>query len=278
MTTDTGNVQTRKKIAVITGASSGLGREFVRQLDKETKGKKSLSVDRPEELWVIARREDRLRRLAEWTDIPLRILPYDLTERKSIELLRDQLEREPVSVRILINAAGYGRIGPTEDMDLKDLDGMIDLNCRAAVDVTQVCLPYMEEGARILEICSIAAFVPLSQLNIYAASKAFLYHYSRALRVELQPRKISVTAVCPYWIKDTEFIGIANACGATADHGIHSYPFAGTREKVAQRALKDAARNLPVSAPGLVSPFVRVVRKMLTYDQLMAVWECIRKM
>ena len=278
MITDAVNVQTRKKIAVITGASSGLGREFVRQLERIAKGKEPLFEERPEELWVIARREDRLRALAEWTDIPLRILPYDLTDRKSIELLQDQLGQEPISVRILINAAGYGRIGTTENMKLEDLDGMIDLNCRAAVDVTQICLPYMEEGAKILEICSIAAFMPLSQLNIYAASKAFLYHYSRALRVELRPRKISVTAVCPYWVKDTEFIGIANADGAYENHGIHSYPLAGTREKVVRQALKDAARNLPVSTPGVVSSIVRAARKMLPYDQLLAVWECIRKM
>ncbi|MCI5595512.1 MAG: SDR family NAD(P)-dependent oxidoreductase [Lachnospiraceae bacterium] len=72
-----------------------------------------------------------------------------------------------------------------------------------------ICLPYMKAKSRILEICSTAAFQPFQYLNVYAASKAFLYRYSRALAVELRSRKITVTAVCPYWIKDTEFIPIA---------------------------------------------------------------------
>ena len=268
----------RKNIAVITGASSGLGQEFVRQLDQASKGKDPLFKERPEELWVIARREDRLSALAQWTDIPLRILPYDLTDQKAIRALQSLLEQEWVSVRILVNAAGCGRIGATEDMELEELDRMIDLNCRVAVDVTQVCLPYMGEGARILEICSIAAFMPLSRLNVYAATKAFLYRYSRALRIELLPRRISVTAVCPYWIRDTEFIGIANAGGKGADRGIRSYPFAGTCENVVRHALTDAALSMPVSTPGPVSTVMRFVRKLLPSDLMLTAWELVRRL
>ncbi len=268
----------RKRIAVITGASSGLGEEFVRQLEVLTQGEDPLLKERPEELWVIARREEKLKELSKVTKIPLRVLPLDLTEKESIQRLQELLEEEWISVRLLINAAGCGRIGRTEEMERSALDDMIDLNCRAAVDVTQVCLPYMSEGARILEICSIAAFMPLSRLNVYAATKAFLYRYSRALRVELLPRKISVTAVCPYWIKDTEFIGIAGGGDAEGDRGIHSYPLADRRERVAHHALTDAALGMPVSTPGPVSTVTRFVRKLLPSDLLLAVWELIRRM
>ncbi len=164
----------RKRIAVITGASSGLGREFIRQLDQDAAREEPLFREKPEELWVIARREDRLRELEKETELPVRVLPYDLTDKESILALQELLEDEQPSVRLLINAAGFGKIGATENMTLEALDGMIDLNCRAAVDMTQICLPYMEKEARILEICSTSAFQPFTYLNVYAATKAFL--------------------------------------------------------------------------------------------------------
>lgn len=269
----------RKKIAVITGASSGLGREFVRQLDQDAAREEPLLREKPEELWVIARREDRLRELEKETGLPVRVLPYDLTEKQSILALQELLEDEQPSVRLLINAAGFGKIGATEDMPLEALDGMIDLNCRAAVDMTQICLPYMEKEARILEICSTSAFQPFTYLNVYAATKAFLYRYSRALRIELMPRKISVTAVCPYWVKDTEFIPLAEQ-GNKADPEepeIRSFPLATTREDVVRHALTDAALNMPVSTPGIVCTVHRFARKLFPSDILLGIWELIRR-
>lgn len=214
-----------KKIAVVTGASSGLGQEFVRQLEGACRGENALFEECPEELWVIARREERLHALAEVTSIPLRVLPMDLTQKDSIDALAELLERENPEVLMLINAAGFGRIGRTMDQTLDELDGMIDLNCRAAVDLTQLVLPYMRKNGRILEICSTAAFQPITRLNVYAATKAFLYHYSRALRVELLPLSIYVTAVCPYWVKDTEFISLAERKNEGEDPGIADYPW-----------------------------------------------------
>ena len=164
-------------------------------------------------------------------------------------------------------------------MPLEALDGMIDLNCRAAVDMTQICLPYMEKEARILEICSTSAFQPFTCLNVYAATKAFLYRYSRALRIELMPRKISVTAVCPYWVKDTEFIPLAEQ-GNKADPEepeIRSFPLATTREDVVRHALTDAALNMPVSTPGIVCTVHRFARKLFPSDILLGIWELIRR-
>lgn len=320
----------RNLVAVITGASSGLGQEFVRQLDEMTHiqeepveepapGKAPHTIqdyakdvirewkarpahtnmDRPDEIWVLARRADRLEALQELTSIPVRAFPCDLTDKETIRAFRDVLAQEQPDIRMLINAAGYGKIGPTADMSLENIEGMVDLNCRAAISMTQICLPYMRSGARILEICSIAAFQPLTRLNVYAASKAFLYSYSRSLRAELQPRGIIVTAVCPYWVKDTEFIGTAEQ-GASAfeqetaseheqerpldrylnrsnNEDIHSYPLAGHRDKVVRRALLDAELGLAVSTPGIVSTVQRFLRKFLPSDLMILAWEGIRR-
>ena len=206
-------------IAIVTGASSGLGGCFVHLLDEQEK---------LDEIWVIARREQRLNALKSQVKTPLRVLPLDLSDKAAVRSLGELLSRENPSVRVLINAAGFGKIGRWDDISLDDTESMIDLNCRAAVAVTRVTLPFMSEGARIMQICSTAAFQPFPYLGIYAASKAFLYRYTRALRIELMPRRIKVTAVCPYWIKDTEFIAVARR---TQDSSyIKHFPLA-SREK-----------------------------------------------
>ena len=142
-------------IAIVTGASSGLGAGYVRELDQ---GK--LIKEKLDEIWVIARREDRLCALGKEVQTPLRILPLDLRKNESLGILRALLSSLHPDVRFLINAAGYGKIGSWKDISLEDASGMIDLNCRAAVCMTQTVLPFMKKGARIMEICSTAAFQP----------------------------------------------------------------------------------------------------------------------
>ena len=236
------------KIAVITGASSGIGREFVRQV---------AAGECLDEIWVIARREQRLRELAGEVKLPIRPVPLDLTKQESFERYRALLERERPDVRLLINAAGFGKIGNYAAVTREDVDGMIALNCRAAVEMTVLTLPYMSEGGRILEIASTSAFQPFQQLGVYAASKAFLLRYSRALRWELFPRKIHVTAVCPYWVRGTEFIPTATG--------------------VVRRALRASRRNFAVSTPGLVCSLHRVIAKWIPHCALMAGWELLRR-
>ena len=136
------------KIALVTGASSGLGREFVRQIAEQGK---------VEEIWAIARRRDRLEALQSISAVPIRVLALDLTRPGDMEYLRNTLQDELPDIRILVNAAGMGRMGPTVDIPAKDNDAMIDLNCRAAVDVTDAAFPYLHPGSQVLEICSTAA-------------------------------------------------------------------------------------------------------------------------
>jgi uncharacterized protein len=254
------------KTAIVTGASSGLGREFVILLDR---------TEHLDEIWVIARRKDRLTALEKQVKTKLRVLPLDLTERESFRILDDLLQSEKPDVRVLINAAGFGKIGSYRTIPREVCDSMIDLNCRAAVDMTQTVLPYMHRGARILQICSTAAFQPFQYLNLYAASKAFLYRYSRALRVELFGRGIKVTAVCPYWIKDTEFIGTAKK---TADSSyIRHFPLASRQKIVARMALTDSRLGFAVSTPGIICTLHRIVAKFIPSELMMGLWALIRR-
>jgi short-subunit dehydrogenase len=270
-----------ERIAIITGASSGLGREFIRQLDHFGEDlfpaeKDGIPVRPFDAFWVIARRRDRLEELAKETKTPVRVLPMDLTDKQAIEDLSALLDKEDPDVRLLINAAGFGKIGSWRDIPLAQVDQMIDLNCRAAVDVTQICLPHMQAGGHIMEICSTAAFQPFQYLNVYAASKAFLYRYSRALSTELRKDRIRVTAVCPYWIRDTEFIPVAQKTGDAAY--IHGFPFSDTVDHVAARALSDASLGLSVSTPGPVCTLHRFFSKLLSSDLLMWIFEGIRRL
>lgn len=256
------------KIAVVTGASSGLGREFVRRISEEEK-----DID---EIWAIARRREKLEELSSISDKPVRAISLDLIEPASIDRLEEMYEEEHPEVGILINAAGFGKIGNYKKVGRQDSDRMIELNCRAAVDVTAVSLPYMKKGDRILEICSTAAFQPFQFLSIYAASKAFLYRYTRALRTELLLTGIHVTAVCPYWIKDTEFIPVAKTTeGEKKD--IRHFPLASHVKNVARMALLDSRIGLPVSTPGIMCTLHRIVAKFIPHELMMGVWALLRR-
>ena len=254
------------KIAIVTGASSGLGSEFVRQIRKQEK---------LDEIWVVARRKDRLMTLEKELRTHLRIITGDLTKPETLREIEAMLWKEKPDVRILVNAAGYGKIGSWRDIKRVDVDGMIDLNCKAAVAMTQITLPFMKRGARVLQICSTAAFQPFPYLSVYAATKAFLYRYSRALRVELYGTGIRVTAVCPYWIKDTEFIGRAKKSSDSSY--IHSFPLASRQKNVARHALLDAKLGLAVSTPGIVCTLHRAAAKIVPADLMMGAWALIRR-
>ncbi len=253
------------KIAIVTGASSGLGRAFAQQLAR---------WEDVEALWLVARREDRLRELAAELEKPARVLALDLTEPESIRTLREELERESPAIRVLVNAAGVGKFGTYADMTARETGDMIALNCRAAVDLTNLSIPYMSRGSHILEICSSAAFQPLPGLNVYAASKAFLLRYARGLRWELRGKGIWVTAVCPGWIK-TECISVAKQTknGQT----VRRFPFAATPEHVASCALRGSRLGLAATLHGLATPLQWIAAKLLPHSLIMACWELTRR-
>lgn len=247
-------------IAVVTGASSGLGREFVYLLD-------TIGLD---EIWVTARRKDRLMALQKQIHTTVRVFSGDICRLDTIELLRQALVEEKPVVAYLIYAAGLGRIGSVTDIPPTEQQQMLRVNCEGAITMTSLCMPYMEVGSHIVEMCSVAAFQPLPYFSVYAATKAFLYHYSLALAVEMESKGIAVTAVCPYWVKDTEFIPLAD----TSNHTYHfrHYPFASTTKKVARQAWQDIQKRKRVSTPGWPAFFLRIITALIPNEIIM--WFC----
>ena len=182
-------------IAIVTGASSGMGREFVRQLSNW------VQVD---EIWAIARRADALEELKEESILPVRPLSMDLLDPASFDALQAMLEAEKPDIRLLVNAAGFGKFGAYRKVSLADESRMIDLNCKALVLMTRLCLPYMHRGSHILQLDSLSAFQPVPFITTYGATKSFVLSYSRAMNRELKTAGIRMMSMNPGWVK-TEF-------------------------------------------------------------------------
>lgn len=241
-----GEVQ-KRRLAIITGASSGLGMAYAKAIDQAPE---KFEVD---EIWLVARRKDRLEDLASLLHLPVQIIPLDLTRSESIEVLKNKLLKGEVdSVSLLLNCAGFGAFGSSEKVGYQKEGRMIDLNDRAAAQLTNIVIPYLHPGARIGEVCSVAGLQPIPFFNAYAASKAFLYSYSRALRVELLRKKVSVTAICPYWVRDTGFIGTA------MDEKAHHLLFTSTTKQVVSRSLSSVYRRHAMSTPGFIPTLDRI--------------------
>ena len=183
------------KIAIVTGASSGMGREFVTQLEKY------VTVD---EIWVIARRREALEALSGQVKATLRPIPLDLCESDSFETLSALLQAENPDVKLLVNAAGFGKFGAWHKVSPEDDLKMIDLNCKALVAMTRLVIPYMHSGSHILQLDSLSAFQPVPYITTYGATKAFVLSYSRAMNRELKGSGIRMMAMNPGWVK-TEF-------------------------------------------------------------------------
>ena len=244
-------------IAVITGASSGMGREFVYAIDKEYE----LS-----EIWVVARRKERLEELQARCRTKIRPLVFDLSNPSSFESYRTLLEAEKPHIRVLVNAAGYGLFGTFEEMGLEEQLGIVDVNDRALTAMSLLSLPYMEKGDAIVNLGSNSSHQPVPFLNVYAASKAYVLSFSRGLGRELKPRGVHVMCVCPGWIK-TEFMDTA-----VRDDTIKYYDRWYTPQQVIEQAMKDLKKKKKVSILG--APVRRQVRlvKFLPVDVVMDTW------
>lgn len=253
------------KVAVITGASGGLGALFAQKID---------SLGDVDELCLVARRKDALEYTASKLRHPAIIVPADITTKKGCKAVEAALAQK--RVRYLVNCAGIGKIGAVENIALKDEDAMIELNCRAPVDLTCLLLPLMARGSCIINVCSVAAFQPFQHLAVYAATKAFLLSFSRALRWEVKSKGIHVTALCPYWMRGTQFIRTAQQGKGAGD--IKSFPFCDDEKTAVATALYGAALNIPVVTDSLVGLFHRVLCKVIPRGLMQYAWEVLRKM
>lgn len=244
-------------ICVVTGASSGMGREFAIQLDK---------INNFDEIWLIARREERLIELSKELKTQARILCLDLEKEESIEIYKKTLKEANATIKILVNASGYGKFGAFTDIELKDDYGMINLNVKALTAMTYVSIPFMTEDSEIYQLCSLSSFQPVPYINVYGATKAYVLSFSRALNVELKNRKIHVMAVSPGWVK-TEFFN-----RAVKDNTIKYYNKYFTPNEVITRAIKDMKKRKDVSVCGSsVRWQVRMV-KILSAKLVMKIW------
>lgn len=180
-----------RRIAIVTGASSGVGMEFVRQLNAGKGG----PLD---EIWLIARNEGRLNEIARLcTSVAARPVPCDLSRQEAISELEQMLLEDDIVVEWLINSAGFGKFGDFKSVGREENASMVQLNCLAVVDMISVALPHMQAGSRIINMSSIAGAIPQVMLATYSATKAFVLELSRMLDYELSPVGIRVVAVCP---------------------------------------------------------------------------------
>ena len=241
------------RIGIITGASSGMGREFVNVIMED-----DLNLD---EVWLIARREERL---LVWQKIyknqKFRALPIDMGDGRQMDILKDLLEKQQPKISLLVHCAGFGIMGNIEEIYREDQMEMVDINCKSLVNLTSMVLPYMEEGSRMIYLASGAAFLPQPGFAVYAASKAFTLSYVRALRAELKNRNISVTAVCPGPVK-TEFFNRAGK----KDLPFYKKMIMARPEKVVKKAWKDAKAGKEISIYGFMMKAFYALTKIIPH-------------
>ena len=248
------------KIAVITGASSGMGREFVKQVWRKEKF---------DEIWVIARRKEALESLKKEVKVKIRPISLDLKNSESFEIYKELLKNENPEIALLANIAGYGKFGKYDQISLEDCMGMIDLNCKALVAMTQLTLPYMKRGSKILQLDSLSAFQPVPYLNVYGSTKSFVLSYSRALNRELKTKGIRVMSVNPGWVK-TEFFDHAKQ---SSDDAVTYFNVMYDAKDVMKTAIRDLYHTKKdVSIHGFQIKVQVLLVKLFPHKIVMNIW------
>ena len=241
------------KIAIITGASSGIGKEFASQLSNRNDF---------DEIWLIARRLELLQALSSelnskiqrqlfrpvaidicGKDGVLKFKQFLLTENeihKNSESINSENIKNGIEIKLLINNAGFGTYGPFEETSVDRQMEMIDLNCTSLTGICGEALPFLNAGSVIINTSSLAAFMPLGNFAVYAASKAYVLSFSIALAAELKEKGIKVCALCPGSVS-TEFANVAsNGARKEVKGGIPA-------ENVVRKCLKDAYKGKKTS-------------------------------
>ena len=239
-----------KKIAIVSGASDGIGREFARALAAQKE---------VEELWLIARRAERMQALGDELDIPCRLFPLDLSVPGAEEKICTVLTADEVQVTWLVASAGFGKIGEFTDLPADAARDMVTVNCTALTALIHIALPHMAAGGHVVTLASAAAFMPQPRFAVYAATKAYVLSLSRALNEELRSRGISVTAVCPGPM-ETEFIHLGGIKGHSKT--FETLPYC-DQVSVAGGALRAARAGRTIYTPKLFYKTYRVLAKVL---------------
>ena len=245
------------RVAVVNGASAGIGREFVYAIDRQ---------ENLDEIWVIARRADRLEELKDKCRTPVRPIVLDLSELRALDDYKAILESERPEIAILVNAAGFGVFGPFAEKDLQKQLSSATVNSLALTGMCHISLPYMKKGDCIINMGSNSSWQPVPYQAVYGASKSYVLNFSRALCRELKPKGIHVLCVCPGWIK-TEFQQVAHH-----DEYIRYVDRWYGPEEVVAQAMNDLKKKKMVSILG--HPVRRQVRlvKFLPVKFVMDTW------
>jgi len=224
--------------ALVTGASSGLGAEFARQL-----------ASRGMHLVLVARRREPMEKLAAELHLQhgtrCHVLSIDLAEPHAARRVLDEVAARGITLELLVNNAGFGIVGEVDQVDVERVLEMVQVNIAALTELTYGVLPAMLANGRgaIMNVSSLSAFQPVAYMGAYAASKAYVLHFSEALHCELKGRGITVTALCA-GVTRTPFFDIAGASGWLQKHASHPVDF------VVKRALKALTRRKQYCVPG----------------------------
>lgn len=250
-----------KSIAIVTGASSGIGKEFFLSLNEH---KENL-----DEIWVVARSQEKLEALRALTTLPVRIFPIDLSQPDGVKSLEDAFQTEEIGIEYLICASGFGRFNATIDDEREVLENMVDLNCRSIVGLTRSAFPYMKKGGTVVLIASLAALQPIPYIATYGATKAFVLSYGRALNKELRALKgARCLCVCPYWTK-TAFFDRAYAEKTI----VKNYAVMYEPTQIVQKTWKDLKKkNKDVSIYGTIANGQALLVKLLPHRLVMWIW------
>ena len=257
-----------KNIAIITGASSGIGKAFLEEIVKEHGVYGSVPFD---EIWAVGRNEEKLTEIKNVLGEE-RILPVkaDLASPEDISVLADRLALERPQVGLLINCAGMGMKGAVEDHPAATIEDTISVNCTALAKLTRICMPYMivknpvwtkDNSPRIINIASSAGYLPQPGFAAYAASKAFVISFSRALYYELIDHGIIVTTVCPGPV-NTDFQRKATGGAQTGFTGIRQYVVADP-VKLAKASIKASRAGRQVLVYGFSQKALHVASKIV---------------
>jgi uncharacterized protein len=227
-----------KPIALITGASSGIGLELAR-----------VFADQGYDLVVTARREDRLVDLAASmpTGCHVDVVPVDLAKSKGPAKLIDFLRSADRQIDVLVNNAGVLTAGPFQNLSAEQMRNIVQLNIRALTELTFALLPGMIERGqgRILNVASLAAFQPVPGLSLYGASKAFVLSLTESLSEDLRGTGVTATALCP---GPTRTDMVADLQGVEL-----AGPFLSSARQVALEGYRACAAGEVVRVPGLMN-------------------------
>ncbi len=248
---------------IITGASSGLGAQYFAAASK---------MFPDDEFWLVARREERLAITAELNkNAKTRLVCCDLASKEGLTAFFELLKKERPRIRLLVNNAGFGKLGAMTNISWEAQRDMVSLNCGALAALCSECAKLMKKGDAIINVASIASFAPTPNMTVYSSTKAFVRSLSVGLRQELKKSGVNVIAVCPGPM-DTEFLPVANITDKNSKM-FASLPYCDPKA-VAERSIKKAMKGRAVYTNKFIYKFYRVLTKVLPHTLVVKFSKC----